>query len=118
MEWDLLPALVAAGAMVAVGAGVIVRPTALRLVGVDSTSPLGSSEIRAVFGGMFVALGLACILTRQPFAFATVGGAWLGDLVVRVGAVVVDRVPAKDAAWVLATAAIMAAALLSGYWLA
>lgn len=118
MSWGLVPALVAAGLMTALGATCIARPSALRIVGVTSDTPLGTSEIRAVFGGMFFALGLACIVLRQPIVFAVVGAAWLTDVAVRVAAVFADRVPAKDALPVLGIGLGMGAALLSGYWVA
>jgi hypothetical protein len=104
--------------MTAFGIGAMIRPSSLSWVGVSADSPLGTSEIRAVFGGMFVALGLACIILREPVVFGVVGAAWLADLAVRTVAVFVDRVPAKEALTVLATALVMGVALLSGYWLA
>lgn len=118
MEWSLAPALLAALVMVAFGLGAAARPAALEIVGVSATSSLGRSEVRAVFGGMFVALGLACLITREPLVFATVGAAWLADAGVRLVAVFVDGVPKKEAAAVLAIALALGGALLSGYWLA
>jgi len=118
MNWMLAPALLAAALMVFVGISAAVKPSALSLVGVSTVSPLGTSEIRAVFGGMFIALGLACIITREPVVFAVVASAWFGDFLVRLVAVFVDRVSAREALTVLVTAALMGSALLSGYWLA
>lgn len=118
MNWTLVPALVAASLMAAMGVVCVVRPESLRSIGVVAETPLGRSEIRAVFGAMFVTLGLACIVLRAPIVFAVVGAAWLADFVVRAVAVFVDRVPMRDAAWVLAVAATMGAALVSGYWAA
>jgi len=117
MDWQLAPALLAAGLMVLFGAGAAVRPTALHgLIGISATSPLGVSEIRSVFGGMFIALGMACLLTRDPVVFGVVAAAWLLDFLVRCVSVFVDRVPAKDAVPVLAAALSIGIALLSGYW--
>ena len=116
MNWKLAPALLAAAVMTLFGISAAVKPSALSLVGVVADSPLGSSEIRAVFGGMFIALGLACILTREPLVFAIVGAAWLVDFAVRLVAVFVDHVPADQALVVLAIAVVMGVALLSGYW--
>lgn len=118
MSWSLVPALTAATLMALFGVGAIMRPASLKAVGVSADSPLGTSEIRAVFGGMFVALGAACLITRDPLVFAVVGSAWLADLGVRAVAVFVDRVPAREALAVLGTAAVIGGALLSGYWLA
>lgn len=115
---QMVPALAAACAMALVGGAAALRPSALHLVGVTADSALGTSEIRAVFGGMFLALGLSCLVTRHPVAFAVVGSAWLADFVVRLISVFVDRVPARNAVPVLTAAAVMGGALLSGYWLA
>lgn len=118
MHWQLLPALAAASAMMLFGVGALTRPDSLAMVGLTATSPLGTSEIRAVFGGMFVALGVACLITREPVVFGVVGAAWLADVAVRVVSVVVDRVPARQALTVLAIGGTIGAALASGYWLA
>jgi hypothetical protein len=104
--------------MTLVGVAAALKPDVLARVGVSATTALGRSEIRAVFGGMFVALGLACIITREPLVFAVVGAAWLADVAVRLVAVFVDPVPSKEAVYVLAIGALMGLALLSGYWLA
>jgi hypothetical protein len=104
--------------MTLIGVAAVVRPSSLEMVGVSAVSALGRSEIRAVFGGMFVALGVACIVLREPTVFLAVGAAWLADVAVRIVAVAVDRVPAREAATVLFIGALMGAALLSGYWLA
>ncbi|HEX9092408.1 MAG TPA: hypothetical protein VF902_00350 [Coriobacteriia bacterium] len=118
MNWALVPALLAAAVMTVFGVGALVRPSTLAWIGISADSPLGTSEIRAVFGGMFVALGLGCILLRQPAVFGLLGAAWLADLAVRLVSVFVDRIPAKDAVPVLGVALVMGAALASGYWLA
>ncbi|MBN2247510.1 MAG: hypothetical protein JW733_02290 [Coriobacteriia bacterium] len=118
MHWQSIPALVAAGLMVVIGLGAMVRPSTLEMVGISTSTPLGRSEVRAVFGGMFVALGMACMLTREPIVFAVVGAAWLTDVAVRIVAIFIDRVPAREALAVLAIGGAMGAALLSGYWFA
>lgn len=118
MDLQLVPALVAAALMTVFGVGAALRPASLAWVGVRPDSPLGSSEIRAVFGGMFIAFGTACIVTREPVVFAVVGSAWLADVAVRAAAVFVDRVPVRQAATVLGIGSAMGLALVSGYWLA
>lgn len=118
MPWQLLPALAGAVVMILFGIAALMRPTALGMVGITAESPLGTSEIRSVFGGMFIALGVACLVTREPIVFAVVGSAWLADVAVRVVAIAVDRVPARQAAAVLSAGSIIGAAIVSGYWLA
>lgn len=118
MDWRLAPALIAAAVTALFGIGALMRPSVLESIGVAATSPLGTSEIRVVFGGMFVALGVACLITRDALVFATVGAAWLADFGVRLVAVFVDRVPVRQALLVLTIALVMGVSLLSGYWLA
>lgn len=118
MDWRLIPALLASGVMVAFGIGALARPAVLERLGVRAFSPLGSSEIRAVFGGMFIALGLAAIVLREPVVFLMLGIAWFGDVIARLAAVALDRVPANEAALVLSIALVLGGALASGYWLA
>lgn len=118
MDLRLVPALLGASFMVLIGASAALKPEALASVGVIGCSPLGRSEIRAVFGGMFVVLGLSCLVLRDPLVFAVVGAAWLGDVVVRLGAVVADGVPRKQALLVLGIGLLTGAALFSGYWFA
>lgn len=113
-----IPALVAAALMVLMGVGAAWKPSSLSLVGVTATSALGTSEIRAVFGGMFIALGTACLLLGEPIVFAVVGSAWLADVAVRIVSVFGERVPVRQSAPVLAIGLAMGAALLSGYWFA
>lgn len=118
MDWTLAPALAGAAIVTLIGVAAAVRPEAVASVGVAATSPLGRSEIRAVFGGMFVALGLACLITREPIVFAVVGAAWLADVAVRLISVFIDRVPGRDAVTVLAIGSLLGVAILSGYWAA
>ncbi|MDZ4166887.1 MAG: hypothetical protein U1E08_04245 [Coriobacteriia bacterium] len=115
MDWTLAPALAAAAAMTLFGLGALMRPATLAWVGVSADTPLGTSEIRAVFGGMFVALGVACIVTREPVVFAVVGAAWLADFAVRFVSVFIDRVPIGQALTVLGIALVMGVLLASGY---
>ncbi|MDO8881082.1 MAG: hypothetical protein Q7W44_09860 [Coriobacteriia bacterium] len=115
MDWTLAPALAASAVMTLFGIGALMRPTSLRAVGLSAETPLGTSEIRAVFGGMFVALGVACIVTREPVVFAVVGAAWLADFAVRLVSVFIDRVPVGQALTVLGIALVMGLLLASGY---
>lgn len=118
MDWRLIPAELAAVLMGLMGVAVVIRPSVLDEIGVTSTSPLGRSELRAVFGGMFVAVALDCLVLQLPIVFAVAGSAWLADVAVRLVAVFRDKVPPKEAAAVLAIGTGMGLALLSGYWAA
>ena len=57
-------------------------------------SPVGAnglSEIRATYGGLFAALGIACLVSQWYPIYLTVGIAWLGAGLGRIWSVVIDR---------------------------
>lgn len=65
-----------------------------RAAAFTSLSPVGRtglSEIRATYGGLFAALGLACLALQSIAVFATAGLAWVGAAAGRAGSVWVDR---------------------------
>jgi hypothetical protein len=75
------------GALVTVGMGGLglLRPLlAARLIGLEPSSRLGHSELRATYGGLFLALGGFAAATRDEVAFTLVGAAWLGAAVARI----------------------------------
>jgi len=64
----------------------LVRPNAAaRLIGLAASGRLGGSELRATYGGLFAALGLFALLTRDEVAFTLIGAGWLGAAAARVG---------------------------------
>ena len=89
-----------AGALVTTGLGAmaLVRPSlAAAFVSIRPEGPLGVSEIRATYGGLFAALGSYALLRQQPEVFAIAGIAWIGAALGRTLSVVVDRnVAAKN----------------------
>jgi len=44
----------------------------------------GNSEVRATYGGFFLAIALFAIATQMPVMFQTLGIGWLGGALVRV----------------------------------
>lgn len=63
----------------------LVRPAAAsRLIDLAPQGRLGGSELRATYGGLFAALGLFALATRDEVAFAVVGAAWLGAAAARL----------------------------------
>ena len=74
-------------------------------------SPMGTSEVRAVSGALFVGLGLGALYLGTPLGFAMIGFAWGGAAIGRLTSLVIDgRTPKK---WLFfgCEAAVAAAAL-------
>lgn len=88
-------------ALITVGFGLcgLVMPrftvNALDLQTTDST--MGLSEMRASAGGLFVALGLFCIVSGQPWAFAALGIAYAGAAIGRMTSIFLDNPPMPKA---------------------
>lgn len=53
-------------------------------------SALGLSEIRAASGALFVGLGLAALLLRDPLVFVVVGAAYAGAALGRATSIALD----------------------------
>ena len=73
------------------------RYTASALDLVPSPSTMGLSELRASAGGLFVAVGLWCLITGDPSAYFMLGVAYLGAGIGRVASIVLDKPPMKKA---------------------
>ena len=69
---------------IATGLISLLRPRSVTgFTGLQPTGPRGISEIRAVLGGLFIALGVAPLLLNAPAAYQMLGIAYLGIAVVR-----------------------------------
>lgn len=87
-------ALAGLGAFSTIGLGIfgLVAPWhAAQWVGLSPMGTRGIAEIRATYGGLFVAIGLVCLVSRQPPAFAVASAAWLGAALARVISMVLSR---------------------------
>ena len=71
--------------------GLFLPDKAAAFVSISPVGLNGRSEIRATYGGLFVALGVACIVAQAEMAFMVAGAAWLGASVGRVYSALVDR---------------------------
>ncbi len=92
MEWA--STLNNAGALITAGLGVmgLVRPSAAsEFTSLEPRGKIGVSEIRATYGGFFLALGAWALYTQSEAAFTVAGVAWLGAAGGRVVSVVADR---------------------------
>jgi hypothetical protein len=83
--------VIAAGATAATGLFVLVAPT--QVTGFTGLQPVGGrgiTELRAVMGGLFIALGLAPLFLGAP-AYRMLGIGYLAIAVVRAVSIVIDR---------------------------
>ncbi|NCP86748.1 MAG: DUF4345 domain-containing protein [Anaerolineae bacterium CG_4_9_14_3_um_filter_57_17] len=75
----------------------------------------GVTEIRAVLGGLFIALGLAPLVYRGD-TFAMLGFAYLGIAIVRLVSIFVDK-SSTQSNWIsLAVEIVFGAVLMIGAW--
>ena len=83
--------LVGSAITLALGAMGLVAPRAASaFTGTLPDGLIGTSEIRATYGGFFLALGAFCLATRDPTAFTVLGVAWVGAALGRFVSVLVD----------------------------
>lgn len=70
----------------------LIRPNAAgAFTSIQPIGILGVSEIRATYGGFFLALGAYALYAQSTAVFAVVGVAWVGASVGRLISVAVDR---------------------------
>jgi hypothetical protein len=81
----------------ATGALALFAPNSVtNFTGLQPIGGRGLSEIRAVLGGLFIALGLAPIIIYDNDAFATLGAGYLGIAIVRLVSIFADKAPAQS----------------------
>lgn len=83
-------------------------------VGLSANGPLGRSELRAVFGGVFVGLGLACLLTGARGAWLAGAGVFLGGAVAKLLSAALERGVLPAAALGLAVDLVLGSLFLAG----
>ncbi len=82
------------GAFVTLGLGVfgLFWPWGVAsLVGIVPEGERGVSEIRATYGGLFLALGLVAMIAQSPDIFRALGVAWIGAASARAFSFVRDN---------------------------
>ncbi len=86
------PALIAPLLTLGMGVVAFVAPEAFaRQTGLTAHGPLGRSELRAVFGGVFVGIGLVTLGLLSPAAHLVGAAAFLGGAAAKVAAAVLER---------------------------
>ena len=71
--------------------GVVFPRMAARLVSIQPVGGLGTSEIRATYGGLFIAMGVTCLVVQAPSAYLVAGAAWVGAGLVRFPSLLLDK---------------------------
>ncbi len=91
MIYDLLH-IIAATATILLGLLAMIKPRMiLGFAGLRADAGRGLSEIRAVLGGFFVALGATALFFQHPASYRTLGIGYLGIAVMRLVSMFVDQ---------------------------
>jgi len=91
------PAVLGASVSVLAGMlGLIWPKQVSRVIGLELPGPLGISEFRATYGGLFIGAGVAVLVLGSADAAVVLGVAWLGAFAGRVVSLVVDRSMSKE----------------------
>jgi hypothetical protein len=93
--WMILK-VISAVATVATGLLALVKPTAVYgFTGLTANGVRGVSEIRAIFGGLLIALGVVPLFLG-PVAYLMLGIGYLGIAAARTFSIVLDKSTAKS----------------------
>ena len=91
MDILLILKIIAALATAATGALAFVKPDAVYgFTGLIANGARGVSEIRAVFGGLFIALGIAPLILGSP-AYHMLGYGYLAITITRTISIIIDK---------------------------
>ncbi len=91
MDIWLILKIIAAVATIATGLLAFIKPAAAYgFIGLNANGVRGVSEIRAIFGGLFIALGVSPLFLG-PIAYQMLGIGYLGIAVARGFSIVFDK---------------------------
>ena len=93
-QWPERMAWITALATVIIGLGLMLVPKPfMRWLGLAAGGETqnGVSEVRGPFGGVWVGLGVSCLLLAQPFTYFALGMAFLFAVIGRIISFVADR---------------------------
>ena len=84
--------IIAAIGTIATGLISLIRPRSVTgFIGLEPTGPRGITEIRAVLGAFFIALGAVPLILNKPAAYQMLGIAYLVVALVRTASMIVDK---------------------------
>jgi hypothetical protein len=98
--------------MVAGCLGLVWPKQVSRTIGLQIPGGLGTSEVRATYGGLFVGAGLAVALIASSDAALVLGAAWAGAFIARAVSFVIDKSRTKENIAGLLIEAVMAVLLI------
>jgi hypothetical protein len=91
MSIGLILKMIAAVATAATGVLALVKPTAVYgFTGLTAEGARGISEIRAIFGGLFIGLGAAPFIFGEA-AYPVLGAGYLAIAVTRLASIIIDQ---------------------------
>ena len=91
MDLLLILKVLAAVATIATGLLALIKPSAAYgFTGLSASGPRGVSEMRSIFGGLFIALGAAPLILGET-AYLVLGYGYLAIAAVRAFSIVFDR---------------------------
>jgi len=92
----LILKMIAALGTAATGVLALVKPTAIYgFTGLTAEGTRGISEIRSIFGGLFIALGIAPFIFGEV-AYQVLGFGYLAIAAVRLASIILDRSTASS----------------------
>ncbi len=84
--------IIAAIGTIGTGLLALLKPTSIDgFTGITATGPRGITEIRSIFGGLFIGLGAAAILLNDPAAYQMLGITYGAIAAVRVFSMFLDH---------------------------
>jgi len=88
----LILKVIGAVATIATGVYALIKPRAIKdFTGLDADNPRGVTEVRSIFGALFIGLGLAPFILPAPEVFQTLGIMYLAIAVVRAVSMFMDK---------------------------
>ena len=92
MSFELVACNLGAFVTALMGAfGLLAPRRAAEFISIKPVGDNGISEIRATYGGLFLALGVLCLVSQSPTIFIAAGVAWVGAACGRLFSIFLDK---------------------------